>query len=443
MAKIRARLFRWQDVDGLGDLERLEWVLGAMPDEALMKRLEEERGRGRNDYPVRPMWNALVAAVVFGHPSVESLRRELMRNGSLRQVCGFDATLGVERAAPSASAFTRFLRRLMERRAEVEAVFDALVEELMRLLPDFGKVLANDGKAVATHAQGHEDHGFPAEPDGRRDVDANWGVKTYAGVKEDGTAWEKVTRWFGYKLHLIVDVRYELPVAYRVTKASEAEQPVARQMYRGVADAHEALLKERCEAAVADKGFEDKRLFEELWDEYEVKPVVPLRALWKDPQETRLVSGQTNVLYNERGEVFCCCISTGELRPMTFAGFEKDRDTLKYRCPAARGGPACPCAGKCPVRGAVRVPLSEDRRIFTPVARETPQWHRLYRQRGAVERVNSRLDVSFGFERHFIRGLAKMQLRMGLALVVMLAMAVGRIQANQSPHVRSLIKAAA
>jgi hypothetical protein len=59
-----------------------------------------------------------------------------------------------------------------------------------------------------------------------------------------------------------------------------------------------------------------------------------------------------------------------------------------------------------------------------------------------VERVNSRLDVSFGFEKHTIRGLKKMSTRCTLALAVMLSMAVGRIKANQAESMRSLLKAA-
>ena len=59
-----------------------------------------------------------------------------------------------------------------------------------------------------------------------------------------------------------------------------------------------------------------------------------------------------------------------------------------------------------------------------------------------MERVNSRLDVSFGFELHTIRGMAKMKLRCGLALCVMLAMAVGRIKGKQKEKMRSLVAAA-
>jgi len=46
------------------------------------------------------------------------------------------------------------------------------------------------------------------------------------------------------------------------------------------------------------------------------------------------------------------------------------------------------------------------------------------------------------FERHFIRGLAKMRLRCSLALVVMLAMALGRIREKQKENMRSLVAAA-
>ena len=72
-------LFCWHDVEKLPELRRLELVLDTLPDEELVAALEGERGRGRNDYPVRAMWRALVAGVVFGHRSIASLLRELRR----------------------------------------------------------------------------------------------------------------------------------------------------------------------------------------------------------------------------------------------------------------------------------------------------------------------------------------------------------------------------
>ena len=88
----------------------------------------------------------------------------------------------------------------------------------------------------------------------------------------------------------------------------------------------------------------------------------------------------------------------------------------------------------------VRIPLEQDRRLYTPLARGTYAWEREYKKRTSVERVNSRLDVSFGFERHFIRRKKKMKARMGLALVVMLAMAVGWIESGEKKKMRSLVQ---
>ncbi len=83
------RLFGWKEIEELGDLERLQLVLQYMPDEELMRILEEERDWGRNEYPVRAVWNSVLAGVVYEHVSVESLRRELKRNAQLRELCGF------------------------------------------------------------------------------------------------------------------------------------------------------------------------------------------------------------------------------------------------------------------------------------------------------------------------------------------------------------------
>ena len=61
----------------------------------------------------------------------------------------------------------------------------------------------------------------------------------------------------------------------------------------------------------------------------------------------------------------------------------------------------------------------------------TEKWTKAYNRRTSGERVNSRLDQVLGFEHHTIRGKAKMEMRVTLAQVVMLAMALGRILIGQ------------
>ena len=53
--------------------------------------MKARRGRGRDDYPIEAMWRALMAGVVFQHPSIASLVRELRRNPALLELCGFAA----------------------------------------------------------------------------------------------------------------------------------------------------------------------------------------------------------------------------------------------------------------------------------------------------------------------------------------------------------------
>ena len=434
-------LFCWHSVDQLGDLERFQLVLEALPDEPLMQLLEADRGHGRNDYPVRPMWNSLIAAFVFQHPSIASLRRELLRNGQLRGMCGLDPFAGAA-TVPSEYAYTRFQRRLRKYEPQVQEMFHSALDELEIELPELGQVQALDGKELHSLAKGASSYPLADEEqedtDGRRDRDADWGVK--------GSG-KKKRYWFGYLLHLIVDANYELPVAFEVTTASRAEQPQAQRLLDQMQERHPELLQ-RCSRLSADKGYDDHKLINRLWDQHRIKPIIAIRNCWQDGEAdvdgvvTKLVTGKQNVIYTYDGEVSCVCPQSGEVHSMDYGGFERDRETLKYRCPARYSGITCKGIEQCPVSDAVRIRLAEDRRVFTPVARSSYVWQDYYDQRSAVERVNSRLAGGFGFERPGIRGLTKMRLRVTMALTIMLAMALGRIRAGQPEHLRSLVQPA-
>lgn len=429
-------LFVWSEIEELGDLERLRLVIEYMPDEGLMRKLEDERGKGRDDYPVRAVWNSILAGVVFQHISVESLRRELSRNAQLRFMCGLYGA--GDKAVPTEWVYTRFFKKLFENEEEINKIFEELVEELRILLPGFGKDLAIDSKAIQSLSNRENKN---SKEDGRRDNDANWGRKEYRGIREDGTAWEKIVKWFGYKLHLIVDSNYELPIAYSVTKASEPDINEAHRMIDRLYEERPEIL-ESCETLEADRGYDDSKLIKNLYDNYGIKPVIDIRNMWKDPDATRQLAGYENVVYNYKGNVYCYCLETGEKREMAVGGFEEDRRTLKKLCPAKQYGIKCKCEGTCPVKQGIRIKLDIDRRIFTPIDRASYKWKREYNKRPSIERVNSRLDESFGFEKHYIRGKKKMEIRCGIALCVMLAMAVGRIKEKQADKMRSLVKSA-
>ena len=294
-------LFDWKnfhdDAQTLGDLERLRLVIETMPDGKLMKILSSLRGNGRNDYPVAPVWNSVLAGIVFEHASVESLRRELQRNAQLREMCGFNPIAGVN-AVPSKSAYSRFLTNLLKHESLVREMFDCLVEELTEIIPNFGTNVAGDGKPLPSF-------GSPVKKedgDQRRDEDADWGKKVSRGVNADGKAWEKIKSWFGFRVHLIIDADAELPVAYTVTKASTGEQPVMRQMFADLKTSHPRLIK-RCKHAMLDKGYDGTKMVCGLWDKYGIKPIIDIRNLWKDKEKTRQLTSKKidNVTYDYKG----------------------------------------------------------------------------------------------------------------------------------------------
>jgi len=434
-------LFSWQEIDACSDLDRLHLVLSVLPDENLMNLLEQERGKGRNDYPVRVIWNTLLAGVIFQHPSIASLRRELLRNAELRQRCGYDLCRGVL-AVPPAHVFSRFLKSLQHHEQEIKAMFARLVEQLRQELPDLGINLAVDGKAINSAGKKSD-----KARDGRRDTDADWGTKSYRGQRADGSLWSKVSHWFGYKLHLLIDADYELPVGYSVTKASVSDTTQLLPLLAELKQHHPAIV-EQAQTLSGDRGYDSQINNQQLYDRYQITPIIDIRHDWKDGETTRpLDPARADVIiYDQDGTLFCAPgLATDQMMALAYDGFEKQRGTLKYRCPAAVYGLDCPERERCgssPYGRVVRVPLDLNRRRFIPVPRSSYKFKRLYNKRTAVERVNSRLDVSFGFERHFIRGQKKMQVQVGLALVVMLAMALGRIRQGQAKQMRSLIEPA-
>jgi hypothetical protein len=487
MAAIEASLFTWQDVDAHSDLERFYFVRDHLPDEQLVQYLEVMRGQGRDEYPVRAMWNAILAGVVFQHPSIESLIRELGRNPGLRQDCGFaplpmqkkplarllrDELTGrmrVEHEAaeeavaviPGSWNFSRFLANVIELEQTlglVTGMLATLRRELMEELPDFGRHLGYDGKGIESHSTGRINRATGESSD----PEADWGKHETAGIDaRTGKPWKKIKSWFGYGLHLLADTQYEIPVAVRVTPASASEQVELREMIAEIFK-EEPELAERGRDFSADRGLDSAQTKALLWDEYAIRPLIDTRELWREEKQqpdydpskpiTRPLYPQRadTIVHTEKGSVHCICPQTGEQRDLAFQGFESDRKTLKYRCPAAAYGLECQGRAQCHQGGGVnpgeygrivRIALDDhDRRIFVPTPHGSPSWQRGYNRRNALERINNRIDNSFGFERHFIRGRAKMQTRVGLALAVMMAMALGHVRQGRVEQMRSLVQ---
>ena len=61
---IQSHLFSWNHIEARSDLDRFFLVRDNMPDENIVLALEKQRGNGRDDFPIRAMWNPSVSMKV-------------------------------------------------------------------------------------------------------------------------------------------------------------------------------------------------------------------------------------------------------------------------------------------------------------------------------------------------------------------------------------------
>ncbi len=402
-------LFAWDALEDSPSLSTLRLFLRLLPDGKLLASLRQARGRGRNDYSVRSAWGVLLLTILLRHPSIEACLAELRRNEALRRLIGISGVGQV----PNDYNMSRFLTVLGSEphRSLLKEVFVELGRRMARAVKDLGRETAGDST------------GLSARPGSGRDTDRlplpSGGRKEYA---DEMGAITKVIEWFGYKLHLLVDKRHEVALAYEVTAPSVSDAEMIPCLLDGAA---RMLPKGRIQTMAYDKAADDEKTHAGC-RERGIKPVIENRALWKEESERMLPGhdGRSNVVYDEAGTVYCYDkVSEPPVRhQMSYAGHEPKRGTLKYRCPAVRQGWDCPMSGRCNAGKkygkTVRVKQEIDLRRFPPIPRATKQFERLYKGRTSVERVNARLKVFWGADDGNITGPQRFHAFVGTVMVV-------------------------
>ena len=419
---IQAPLFDFEAFIADKGNDRLTMVLQALPAERLISTLERERWTGRRGYPVRGMWSALIAGVLYQCDSIVEVARLLERDKDVRTVCGFSKDW-----LPGQDALGRFLKKLVRHEDLLEECFADLVKRLRELLPGFGDKLAIDSTDIKAYADGHRNN--PA------DADARWGAKgaghrgrPRTDVQASSSEGKKRKKrdlywWFGYKLHLVVDAVYELPISFVMTPANEADTTqVKALMEKAVPD----KSTPKPDVVIMDKGYDSQDNYRLVLGEYKAAPIIPIRER-KDAQLPDIC--------NAKGTPLCSCGLD-----MVFWG--RDGNYLKYRCPEAVGKGKCQSRFKCtrsPYGYVLKLPILADPRRHPPVPRESKKFKRLYRLRTSIERVNSRVKGLLGLGQITLRGMAKVTVRSLLSLLVMLAAAVGMAQRNRLGELRTLV----
>ena len=418
MAKIVSQITfaDYGQIEILGDLERFLLAMLGMNDEALMLRLEAKRGNGRNDYPVRVMWNLIIAMKVFGHRTVASFRRELKRNSQLRKICGLEDFGKKKHLVPPARVFSGFLKLLAEEQGNIDAMFGEMVEGLCDALPEFGKDAAGDGKYIDSYANRIDKKPNPNAGD-RAERDAAWSAKEHHYTDKAGKEQVKTEWHFGFKVHIMCDVKTELPMCYNVLAANSDEKKAMMDLLTELP----STIKTRMEHLMLDRGYDSTGMIQAV-KSAGIIPIVDIRNCWKDGESTKQYK-DTDIVYDYQGNVYYVDDDMKHWR-MHYDGYDRQKKCLRYSH-----------------KGKVyKIYISYDERVFLPVARCSKKFARLYRGRTSVERLNGRLDRDYMFEDHCIRGHKKMRLMVSLSLLTMNAMALGKIQQGATGHLAALTR---
>ena len=407
-------LFAWDELEDSPSLKTIKDLLATLPDGKLLDSLRRARGKGRNDYPVHVLWGVIVLRVALRHVTTEAVLGELRRNEGLRRLIGIQS----EDRVPKPWNISRFEEVLGQEphRTFLKEIFNVLIQRLGVAVTDLGKDTAGDATNLSARrkpektAQEEIDEGLPQASGGRKEY------------KDDQGKVTKVVEWFGFKLHLVVDVKHEVVLAYEITDTKAGDGETLPVVY---AQAKANLPAGRIKTMAYDKAADTEEVHQLLSGEG-VRPLIQMRSLWQTEPERLLPGhdGSSNVVYTEDGSIYCYNkVSDPPVRQrMSYIGYEPQRQTLKYRCPARHEGWDCPMSGICNAGKSygktVRVPRELDLRRFPALPRATKKFERLYKGRTAAERVNARMKVFWGVDDGNVTGSRRFVAQVGVVLAV-------------------------
>jgi transposase, IS5 family len=347
----------------------------------LIDELQATRLTGRPGYPIRSMVGMALAKSLYALPCWTRVVALVREHSALAAVIAPDGPV------PSVYACYRFTAKLRDNATMLEDCIASVIRALKKANPLLGWDVSIDASDMPAYANGKSRKyrdGPERTPDEYSDPDASWGHRSGISTRGSGS-------FYGYKLHMAVCSKTELPLAWRVETARMHESKAVASLLDKL---HGVGIDP--ETAALDAGYDHAGVHFDCTVR-DIAPVIPLR----------------NTHDVKRGENKPPSCEHGEWR---FAGADHKRGACKWRCPT----------GECkPGSRWVRAD-----RLHPLIPRETLRFKGLYRGRSSVERAFGRLKHEGGLLPLRVRGIERVRLHANLTILAKLSCEL--VKARQS-----------
>jgi hypothetical protein len=350
-------------------VDQLSAVLDSPEIAGLIADIEALRWTGRPGYGVRAMVAMMLAKSLYALATWSRTARLVAEHPALAAVVG---------CQPSQWACYRFAKTLREHSEMLSTALDRVLASLRESLTEIGQHMAIDASDLPAYANGQRfksKNGPERQPEEYSDPDASWGHRSAVSTRKGGV-------FYGYRVHLAVDVATELPLAWTTETAKANETNFALPLIdaargRGM----------NVKVAIMDGGYDNEAIHNGCMD----RNVIPITPLRETP-----------------------AVKRGDHRPKvcqhgvwTFAGADFKRKATKWRCPTGQCSP-------------MSVWVKADR-LHPLVPRESKRSVALYRSRGAVEREFGRLKNEWAMAPLRVRRIERVRLHVDLTMLAKLS----------------------
>jgi transposase len=333
--------------------------------------------------------------------SDRKLASALRYNARLCLLCGFNFL-----KTPSNSTFTNFRDRLGEE------LFYEILHNLIAQAIALKVIQGGDTAIDSTHLWAYSSKfgkktchckGKCHHPRDYSDPDARWGYK------------RKDYIFFGYKVHLIVDAKSQLPLDVKVTPGNEADSPQAKPLLKGAKERHPEI---KIDSSSMDSAYDSYENYRFAIEDIGAAPIIALNL------RGRVDAITSSSLYLANDGSYTCLAGF----KVVYWGKDRKRGRLKFRCPAALGKCQCLFRSSCSFSDYGRtfyLHPERDYRLIGPIPRGSDIWQEKYNARTSVERAYSEEKGSHRLANPRVRGLPRVKSHIYLALCAQVIKRIG------------------